>query len=188
MNTKIKYEKAKSENDLMQILTLQEENLPSNLTIEESRKEGFVTLKHSLQLLKRMNTPYPHIVARTKNEIIGYALVMLTKFSEEFPILAPMFEELKKTRYRGELVSGSRYFILGQICVKKEYRGMGAPKGLYQKMKDEMKADFDYIITEISTKNIRSLKAHYKIGFENIRTYKSGDGLEWIIVLLNLNS
>jgi len=46
-----------------------------------------------------------------------------------------------------------------------------------------MRADFDYIITEISTRNHRSIRAHEKVGFETIKEYES-DGKEWKIVLM----
>jgi hypothetical protein len=74
---------ATSDDDLQQILNLQSQNLPKNISAEESKSEGFVTIQHILPLLKRMNEPYPHVVARNdEGSIIGYALTMLPSFGD----------------------------------------------------------------------------------------------------------
>jgi hypothetical protein len=55
---------------------------------------------------------------------------------------------------------------------------------LYQKHKDIYSSQFDFILTEISTSNHRSLKAHEKIGFKTI--YSHIDEMdEWNVVVWN---
>ncbi len=183
----IAYGIVESEKDLKQILELQQANLPAAISAEEARQEGFVTVEHDLPLLRRMNSPYPHIVAKENGRIIGYALVMERKWANDIPILIPMFDEINHTRYNGQLLANCRYFVMGQICISKGYRGRGIFGGLYEEMKTRMKAHFEYIVTEISPENQRSLKAHFKAGFKNVRTYQSKDGAAWVIVLLNLS-
>ena len=51
----IQYTTAKTIEDLRQILLLQQENLESSITQEELHQEGFVTVHHSLELLKEIN-------------------------------------------------------------------------------------------------------------------------------------
>lgn len=71
---------------------------------------------------------------------------------------------------------------MGQICVAKEFRGEGLVKMLYQKHKEVYSSEYDFILTEISTSNHRSLKVHAKIGFQTIYTYR--DQLdEWNLVI-----
>jgi ribosomal protein S18 acetylase RimI-like enzyme len=73
---------------------------------------------------------------------------------------------------------------MGQICVAKEFRGKGIVNMLYQKHKEMYSAQYDFILTEISTSNKRSLKAHEKIGFQFIYTY-SDKMDEWNVVIWN---
>jgi L-amino acid N-acyltransferase YncA len=40
------------------------------------------------------------------------------------------------------------------------------------------------LVTEVSTKNQRSLKAHEKVGFKNVFTYEDGID-EWNVVIWN---
>ena len=187
MHNHIQYGIAQSDNDLLQILELQKNNLPATLTIETASKEGFVTLQHSLELIKRMNSPYPHIIAKSNHEVVGYALVMLKSFSKDIPILFAMFDQLKDATYQNEKVDNKRYFVMGQICIKQKFRGQGIFVGLYEEMKSRMKDHFDFVITEISSDNKRSLRAHEKVGFETIKVFPSGSGADWIITLLNLH-
>ena len=71
---------------------------------------------------------------------------------------------------------------MGQICVGKDYRGQGVFRQLYLAHRERLSQDFDYCITEVSTSNIRSMRAHQNIGFQVLHTFT--DELdEWNIVL-----
>ena len=71
---------------------------------------------------------------------------------------------------------------MGQVCVDKAYRGKGVFDMLYQHHKQVLKDRFDFVVTEISTNNLRSVRAHEKVGFKNIHTYKDAVD-EWSVVL-----
>jgi L-amino acid N-acyltransferase YncA len=73
---------------------------------------------------------------------------------------------------------------MGQICVDKEFRGKGLFEELYQGHKEIYGSGFDFIITEISTSNHRSLRAHEKVGFETIHQY-TDEMDEWAVVVWN---
>jgi ribosomal protein S18 acetylase RimI-like enzyme len=73
---------------------------------------------------------------------------------------------------------------MGQICVDKAYRGKGLVNMLYQKHREIYSSRFDFILTEISTANIRSIKAHEKLGFQSIHTYTDAMD-EWRVVIWN---
>jgi predicted GNAT superfamily acetyltransferase len=76
---------------------------------------------------------------------------------------------------------------MGQVCIAKGYRGQGIFQGLYQEMANQLEPHFEYIITEVSKRNPRSIRAHEKVGFLNVREYTSDDGEEWVILLLNVS-
>ncbi len=173
---------AKNDNDLNQILALQKLNLERSITPDELQQEGFVTVDHNFDLLSKMNVPYPHIIAKEDERIIGYALVMQRSFAQDIPVLIPMFEQINKIVYEGELLDTVKYFIMGQVCIAKNYRGQGLFRGLYEKMRKEMSPHFKYVITEVSDRNQRSLRAHIKVGFKDVKRYEAG-GEAWIVLL-----
>ena len=182
----ITYGISNTEDELKGILDLQQFNLPQNISNEELESQGFVTVKHDLDLLTRMNYPYQHIIAKEGENVVGYTLVMLRKWKNDIPVLVDMFDQIDSIDYDGKKLGAAKYFIMGQVCVAKSQRGQGVFAGLYTEMKKRMHTDFDYVITEIASRNYRSLHAHEKVGFEVIKTYQIGDGEEWILVLMDL--
>ena len=168
--------------DLMGILDLQSRNHADQLTCEEIEQEGFVTLHHTEQLLEKMNTPYPHILAKDGDQVVGFALVLLRNLKEDVMGLTDMFEQLQSIKKSGRSILEYRFFIMGQICIDKKYRKQGIFKGLYGEMGKRMHANFDFVITEIATKNVRSMQAHIATGFEVLRVHEASDGDEWAIV------
>ena len=87
----ITYSRASTLEELEQILTLQKNNLPENLSHKEKIEQGFVTVKHSLEILKRMNDECAHTIAKNNNKVVGYALSMTNNFASEIEVLKPMF-------------------------------------------------------------------------------------------------
>jgi hypothetical protein len=176
----ITYKRADTEEELTQILDLQRANIQSAITEEESKTEGFVTVHHSFELLKAMNDQCPHVIAKHNDNVVGYTLCMLKEFRTEIEILKPMFRQIEAS-----LNHGDRYLVMGQVCVDKTFRKQGIFRGLYEYMKQQLRSDFDMIITEVDIKNSRSLESHYAIGFELMRSYRSG-GHDWALISLNL--
>lgn len=178
----IHYTKAESPQDLWQILELQAQNLPHCVDEEEKKSQGFVTVQHEIELLREMNLKYQHIVAKADDRVVGFALVMLEEFGDQIPILVPMFQLIDQLEYKDKSLKDIPYFVMGQICIDKAYRGQGVFQGLYHALREHMKPHFELVVTEIATRNERSLKAHSKVGFEPIKRYKA-DGEEWEIVV-----
>ena len=184
MLTDIRYTFSENESDLRQILGLQKRNLPRNLEAVELIDQGFVTADHSLRLLTEMNREGPHVIAKRGNQIIGYALVMTKTFKMRLPVLVPMFDVIAATLYGGRSLAEYRYFVMGQICIDKPYRSKGVFPGLYQAMRKRFEKEYDLVVTEISIRNPRSIRAHEKVGFEWVHQYTSAvDNEEWVLVV-----
>jgi GNAT superfamily N-acetyltransferase len=96
--------------------------------------------------------------------------------------LEAMMRKLESLGYNGKRLSEYKYYIMGQVCIDKGHRGKGLFTMLYQKHKELFQNEYDFVITEISAQNRRSLRAHEKIGFETIHTYRD-DLDEWNVVL-----
>ena len=164
----IVYKQASTIQEFEQILRLQQQNLPKNLSPDEMSKDGFLTVEHSFELLKEMNDICPHILAVENGEVVGYALCMHPKFAQSIEILKPMFYEINQVVKNNE-----NYMVMGQICVAKTHRGKGLFRQLYTTMQTYLPSGFDTIITEVDTKNRRSMDAHRAIGFIELNRYAS---------------
>ncbi len=167
--------------EIQQILDLQYINLPKNISNSEAKEQGFVTVHHDMEILTAMNAKHPHVIAKDGDQVIGYTLVMLPEFGNKIPVLIPLFDKIDQLTYKGNPLNEVPYFVMGQVCVDKKYRGKGIFSGLYQQMKTEMSPHFKFIITEIATRNTRSMRAHEKVGFKVIHVF-STPAEEWAIV------
>ncbi len=165
---------AGSDEDLRQILALQRANLPRNLDAAEIAAQGFVTVEHDLDVLRRMHALSPSIVAVEGGALAGYALVMPRECRELLPILEPMFRRLDALGVRD-------YYVMGQICVAKEWRGRGVFDLLYQAHRQHLSGRYARSITEVATRNTRSMRAHARVGFAVIDRYKDETD-EWALL------
>jgi GNAT superfamily N-acetyltransferase len=172
----------RSEEELLQIHQLNQQNLKSNLDARVQQSEGFVTWLYSLTLLKQMHHLSPSVVIKDGNKVVAYALTTLKESRLFHADLEIMFRNLENARYQDRPLSSYNFYCMGQICVAREYRGKGLVSLLYQKHKEEYGSQFDFLLTEISTSNARSLKAHEKTGFKSIYTYSDAMD-EWSVVL-----
>ena len=179
----INYTTSASIIDLEGIVALQKANLAQHLTQEEIKTQGFVTVHHSFEQLKRLNDQEKHIIAKDNDRIVGYVLAM-TKFSKfDLPILIPMFNEFEIILYKNKIIAEYNYIVVGQVCIQKEFRGQGIVDNCYAAYKKYYADKYDFVITEIATTNQRSLNAHKRIGFTEIHSYTAPDKKDWIIVL-----
>ncbi len=174
----IQISRAQSSLELEQILSLQKNNSPNALSKREMEQEGFVSVTHTLDLLGRMNSTCPHIIAKENDIVIGYALCMHPKFGSEIELLEPMFEEINSV-----MSPDVKYIVMGQVCIQKEYRKKGVFQNLYKKMQDVIKTNYNCIITEVDSLNKRSLNAHFAVGFIELKTYNS-NGRKWHLLAL----
>lgn len=166
----------REEHELVQILELQRRNLPGSLDEDERAGQGFVTVEHTLDVLRRMHALAPSIVAKDGDELAGYALVMPVECRTLVPVLEPMFQRLESFE--------RRFYVMGQICVAKPYRGRGVFDRLYGAHREHLRGRYDSCVTEVSVRNPRSLRAHLRVGFEEIERYRDATD-EWVLLAWN---
>lgn len=170
------------EDELKQINDLNIQNLKQNLSEDQQRTEGFVTWLYPLPLLIQMHRLAPSIIVKDDSALAGYALTTFREASAFHPDLHIMFNDLGSLQYNGKPLFSYRFYCMGQICVSEKHRGQGVVSMLYNKHKEVYASHFDFILTEISTSNERSIRAHEKIGFKTIHTYRDQKD-EWIVVV-----
>src|SRR4051812_9728411 len=156
---------AKDDRDLLQILELQKRNLGRSLSPEESSSQGFVTVEHTLDVLRGMHAISPSVVATRDGSVAGYALTLPLECRSFVPMLEPMFDRLSKLRREGRALLEHRTYVMGQVCVDKPYRGRGVFDLLYREHQKQFASRFDFVVTEVAIANTRSMRAHERIGF-----------------------
>jgi GNAT superfamily N-acetyltransferase len=141
--------------------------------------------EHSAPLLRRMSIELPQAIAVANDVVVGYCLSLSLSLQHELPSLAPMFDQLGRCAYRGRPLSSVRFFVGGQVCVDRAYRGRGLLARLYERIRRSTPTTYDLCVTEIAARNQVSIRAHERMGFEPIATYLDGSEA-WVIVAWDL--
>jgi hypothetical protein len=156
-----------------QILALQAENHRDHVDPDTAARDGFTSVRHDPSVLHAMNRDAPAAIALAGAELAGYCLMMPQAYRDRIPLLQPMFALLDTLHWRGEALAGNpRWFVMGQVCVARAFRGQGVFDGLYHALRDAYAGTFDFTVTEISQRNGRSLRAHRRVGFETLHVYR----------------
>ena len=180
----IVFEAASTDQQFEQILALQRLNLFSVISEEEQAHQGFVFAEHTLPLLKKMAAHLPQVVALSDGRVVGYNLAMTSSMKNEMPRLVPMFEQFERSQYRGRPLSEYTFMVGGQVCVDKDFRGQGLLSRLYHETRNRLPPGYQLwlCVTEVAARNVVSLKAHEKMGFEVASTYHDGKELWYVVV------
>jgi hypothetical protein len=169
--------------DVQGILTLQQANLRQNVSIDDQSSQGFVTVNHDPDVLTRMNQAAPSVIAKDGDTVVGYCLTMLPEFANDIPELLPLFESINQIAYQGKPLREQAYYVMGQVCVDAGYRGQRLFDRMYQHQQEVYGGQYKLLITDISEKNMRSQRAHERIGFRPLKTfYDSKLGENWLVV------
>jgi ribosomal protein S18 acetylase RimI-like enzyme len=174
-----------SKKDFEQIVLLNQLNHKDKIDKELWASEGFLFLEFDINQLDLIRGPFKHVVAKSEDELAGYALVLTKENGKVFPFYDKVFEIINTTKLEGKLLKDINYFIMAQICVAKSYRGQGVFKALYRTLADQMSSSFEKVIIEVSPKNIKSMNAHQNIGFE-IFDYYEQDFVDWNVMVWDM--
>ena len=177
-------ELSNGDSDLDGILMLQRANLRGVVTPEEGLRSGFLTVGHTRPILARMHELGPSVVARRGAELVGYALTMTLECRPLLPLLEPMFQRFGALSYEGRALLDWPFYVMGQICVGASARGQGVFDLLYCGHREHYAGSHQLLVTEISARNARSLRAHERVGFSELTRYRD-DTDDWVIVVLD---
>ena len=125
----------------------------------------------TLGMLEAMHQFAPSVVIKKADTVVAYAIVFLKEGRNVYPAMEPMFNNFEKITWRNKPFVNYHYYIMGQICIAKEYRGLGLFEKLYHKHKELYQSEYDCIVTSISESNYRSLRAHERFGFKTISAH-----------------
>jgi GNAT superfamily N-acetyltransferase len=170
--------------DLEAIKSIQTENLKRNISSEESANQGYVTAEYTIEFLQELHALQPTVIIRelATSEVCGYAIAVHPAMRGKHALLDALFDDIDTVSYDGSDLRDAKYILCGQLCVKKGYRGQGLSTKMYEYFRARLSNSYDYLITEVATNNVPSLKAHEKIGFRCVKTTEF-NGLEFQIIL-----
>jgi len=177
---------ASSARHFEQILDLQRRYHESALSPDAQEREGFLFAEHSVPLLRRMSAELPQAIAVANDDVVvRYCLSLPLSLRHGLPTLAPMFDQFSRCAYHGRPLSSFRFFVGGQVCVDRAYRGRGLLARLYEQIRLSAPRTYDLCVTEIAVRNQVSVRSHERMGFEQISTYSDGSEA-WVIVAWDL--
>lgn len=171
-----------NDDELIQIARLSADNLVFNISDETKEKEGFVTWVYPVNTLFALHAIAHSVIVKDGDTVVGYALVLTKECAAIYPPLGETINHVSTISYKGRPLTAHRVYFMGQICVHADYRGRGIVGMLYEFHRQQLSAQFDILVTEISTNNPRSLRAHQKTGFKVIDTYHDAKD-EWDVVI-----
>ena len=154
-------------------------NIPDQTTLE---KEGYVSWEYPVTLLKQLHVFHPGIIAFAKEQVVGYALVVPKEARTVHPEFEMVLNKTDAVLYQNKPLKTYDYYVMGQVCIAKDYRGQGIFRKLFGAHKQYMQKGYDFVVTTIAVKNPRSLEAHKRIGFQIIHKFKDHFGT-WVVVL-----
>lgn len=157
--------------ELEQIAALSQANLVTNLPAETKSREGFVTWLYTPEGLKAIHAVIPSVIVKDGDILAGYALSLSPACVDVYPPMTATDKLISALSYNGQPLKNQKVYYCGQICVAEAYRGQGLVSMLYHFHRQTFSSQFDFLVTEISTANPRSLKAHQKVGFQIIETH-----------------
>ena len=172
-----------SDADVQGILALQQANLRKNVPADVQADQGFVTVEHDPVVLTRMNQAAPSVIAKDDDIVVGYALTMLPEFGTDIPELLPLFNLINTLTYKEKPVRDYQWYVMGQVCVAEGYRGQRIFDRMYEHHREVYDNQYQLLITDISANNIRSLRAHARVGFKTLHEFHDSTiGETWVVV------
>ena len=85
-------------------------------------------------------------------------------------------DKINDLPYDGRPLREHSYYVMGQLCVAKPYRGRSVVEMMYGLHRDLYSSRFDMMVLTISTENTRSVRVHERIGFTDIHVYNDHFG------------
>lgn len=151
--------------DFPAILALQDLN-HLNFLSEEARGDGFLTTYLETPKLEKLVAQHGLFVAKAGEELAGFAcseawdLSGEREFHNDVVALFPLFLD-------GREIGARNSRLYGPVCVANAFRGQNVLSELVEAVRREFAPRFDFALTFIDHKNLRSLAAHErKLGFQ----------------------
>jgi L-amino acid N-acyltransferase YncA len=146
--------------DIPDILALQEPNLPDN--------GGNLSVRHDAGWFRRTMLEMPLVVARRDGKLVGYVVATSLAATAHVAIVQAMLRQFP---------APADCYSYGPVCVAESERGEGLAGAMFDKLRSELPDR--PAITFILADNFPSIKAHKKMGMQELGTF-TNDGISYI--------
>jgi ribosomal protein S18 acetylase RimI-like enzyme len=153
------------------LLALQQQNLKNNIDVVTQQSQGYLSFPYTTAIMQRMMHDEPQPIACAEEQMIGYALTATLKVCQTIDLMLPLLNMFNQLIYNGKPLNDYRYYVMGQVCVRAGYRGIGVFDALYAKHRALFADRYDFVVTEIAADNLRSIAAHRRVGFQTLHRY-----------------
>ena len=149
--------------DYAQIVMMQNENLNTVLTAEEKASGGFLSVPLKAEDFQVMNKEIAVVVASSGKEVVAYHCASSCQYYQSVPLCACMMERFANVLYEGKPLVHYTCFVVGPMCIAKNYRGKGIYLKLWQELTKHISAGLEMAVGPASEANPRALHAHTQI-------------------------
>ena len=153
------------------LLALQQLNLKNNIDVVTQQSQGYLSFPYTNAILRRMMHDEPQPIAFADGQVVGYALMATLKVCQTIDLMLPLLNMFNQLTFNDKPLSSYRYYVMGQVCVRAGYRGIGVFDALYAQHKTAFAERYDFVVTEIAADNLRSIAAHRRVGFQTLHRY-----------------
>ncbi|KAJ3346298.1 hypothetical protein HDU91_007083 [Kappamyces sp. JEL0680] len=141
--------------------------------------------EYSVEFLAQMHQATPAVVAVDGlGCVVGYALAVDQSLALGHSLLSELCRTIQDQVVHS--TDPSSFVMVGQLCIAREWRGKGLVSQLYQHFRHIYAPAFQRCITDLSEWNLRSLRAHEKVGFTVVHSFSGADattsGQTWHII------
>jgi L-amino acid N-acyltransferase YncA len=160
--------RAQSE-DLAGVVDLQDRNLYQNVS-EKERGGGFLSNRFSEEQFAAINADVSVVVALEDSRVVGFLCGSDMKAMADNPLVKSMISA------DSGALSFETTCLGGPVCVDESQRGKGVMAKLYDSLVSQLHGTrYKDIAVFISDVNVASIKAHEKVGFAVVNTFKHAD-------------
>jgi len=175
--------KPATEADLEGVLQLLDENFGGTLSDEE-KKDGFISVRFTLEELQDMNRNGITIVALSGSETAGGVSAQSCQWNDtHVPMAARMVAALVGKTIDGLTIDKNNSIVCGPVVVSKNFRGLGLLSRMYEVLKTEARSKYPIGLTLVSQANPRSIAAHEKLGMKKLTSFESDGRTFWAFAM-----
>jgi ribosomal protein S18 acetylase RimI-like enzyme len=185
----IQFEISMLTNELVDnLLSLQQLNLKNNIDVVTQQSQGYLSFPYTNPILQRMMCEEPQPIALAEGQVVGYALATTLNVCQTIDLMLPLLDMFNSLTFNGKPLNQYRYYVMGQVCVRAGYRGIGVFDALYAQHRNWFAERYDFVVTEIAADNLRSIAAHRRVGFQTLHRYFDAVSQKtWEVVIWVLN-
>jgi hypothetical protein len=146
--------------DYAQIVMMHKENLNTVLTDQEKASGGFLSVPLRAEDFQAMNQEIAVVVASCGKEVVAYHCASSCQYYQSVPLCACMMDRFPHVLYDGKPLVQYTCFVVGPMCIAKNYRGKGIYLQLWQELAKHIPAGLEMGVGPASEANPRALHAH----------------------------